>query len=150
MTSKEKIKELKNSIINAEENIKQAKEQIEQLKKENDFEFPKYLKSYEEWIKMINDTGRYLPWRLYGILKFKKQYASLKIQYIADKLNGDWKVDFNDYDQEVWSIYYDIEIKKYQFYSTWNKFIGEIYFKSEELAKKVLEIMGQEMEYLKG
>lgn len=151
MTSKEqKIKELKNSIINAEENIKQAKEQIEQLKKENDFELIKYLKSYEEWIKMINDRGQCLPWPLYGVLNFKKRYALLKLQYIANKLNGNWKVDFNDIDQEAWCFCYDINEKKIIIDYYHNKNLADIYFKSEELAEKALEIMGQEIEYLKG
>ena len=63
---------------------------------------------------------------------------------VAKYLNGDWEPNFTNRNQNKWYIYYDFEDLKldtgicvYYRYSV-------IYFKSEELARQAIEILGED------
>ena len=157
MNKEQKINALEQKINHWENENKKCseqinKEQIEQLKKENDFELPEYFESYTKYKDFIRPGINVcvMPKKLFDILSSKKQYATMKLQYIADQLNGDWKVDYEDGHQEAWTIFYAKSSKKFQTCPDYCKYVSKIYFKSEELAEKAIEITGPEMEYLKG
>lgn len=150
MNKDKKIKETKESIENIKSELNVLERYLENLEKENWLELPWHFKHCVNWFCFVGEQVKSGFTDLHEIATPKKQYALLKLQYIADQLNGDWKVDYNDIDQEVWGIFYAIRYKKYCIFSNYNKHVADIYFKSEELAEKALEIMGQEIEYLKG
>lgn len=71
----------------------------------------------------------------------KRLIAFNKLQNIAKYLNGDWKPDFNRYD-EKWNINKEGGTFIEMYTRTLNK--ASVYFKSQELTKEAIRIMGEE------
>jgi len=67
-----------------------------------------------------------------------------KLCNVAKYLNGDWLPDWND--DGVCKVYIQINHQRDALSINMNSFIqpGHIYFKSEELAKQAIEILGEE------
>jgi hypothetical protein len=140
-----KKQELKQQIENAEKQLVKMKEEFEEISKEN-FS-PDYFKSYENF--MFQFGCEYMNIDLYASLTTKKIYAQLKLQYIADKLNDGWSPDWRNSMRSKHYIWYCNVDKMFgiNYDITSNAFL--VYFKSKELAQKAIEIMGEDMEYLK-
>lgn len=71
----------------------------------------------------------------------KRMVAFNKLMNIAKYLNGDWKPDF-DGDEEKWNINKDGDTFIEMYTRTLNK--ACVYFKSRELTKKAISLMGKE------
>ena len=71
-----------------------------------------------------------------------KRYAAFnKLQNIAKYLNGDWKPDFNRYD-EKWNINKEGGTFIEMYTRTLNK--AGVYFKSQKLTKEAIRLMGED------
>lgn len=119
-----------------------------EIQKKNDFELPEYLKSYGDYQDYlyelcINAKDKFN--NFLDVIHDKKIYATIKLQYIADQLNGDWKPDWNKRTPDKWYLGYDYKTEEfsYQFSIYYNS--GHVYFKSEEIAKQAREIMGDDI-----
>lgn len=71
----------------------------------------------------------------------KRLIAFNKLQNIAKYLNGDWKPDFNRYD-EKWNINKEGGTFIEMYTRTLNT--ASVYFKSQELTKEAIHLMGEE------
>lgn len=73
-----------------------------------------------------------------------KTYYDLKD--LADELNGDKKVNWNDKNQKKYNIYYDFDSKKQLNYTTshYIKYIGQIYCLDENFLDIALERIGKD------
>lgn len=71
----------------------------------------------------------------------KRVAAFIKLQNIAKYLNGDWKPDFNRYD-EKWNI--NKEGGTFIEMHTRTLNTASVYFKSQELTKEAIRLMGEE------
>lgn len=76
-----------------------------------------------------------------SIAQAKRMIAFNKLQNIAKYLNGDWKPDFNRYD-EKWNINKEGGTFTEMYTRTLNK--TSVYFKSQELTKEAIRLMGEE------
>lgn len=76
-----------------------------------------------------------------------KWSAFHKLAIIAEYLNEGWKPDWNNKDAVKWYIKKDERVYTDSCYML---NYGAIYFKSRELAKKAIEIMGDEINYIFG
>jgi hypothetical protein len=145
-----KIKDLQEQFDKRFEEIRyEFNQKLDELKQdEKEIEFPDYLQSYGDYKSYVwNNVYSEINKQLYNLLTSQKQYAMLKLQYIADQLNGEWVPDWDDGKEKKWYIYYN----NTNFYIDANNNFNQlkIYFKSEELAQKALELMGDDMEYLR-
>lgn len=63
---------------------------------------------------------------------------------VAKYLNGDWKPNWNDDNEKKYTISLDRNNKKINI--TWNVLVNKcpVYFKTEELAQKAIDILGEE------
>lgn len=79
----------------------------------------------------------------------KKINAWLKLYHITKHLNEDWEPDWNARDEHKYYIYYNNASKRFVtgYYNIVQSF-NDIYFKSEDLAEKALELMGDDINYL--
>lgn len=67
-----------------------------------------------------------------------------KLRNVAKYLNGDWEPNFTNRNQNKWYIYYDFEdLKLDTGICVYYKY-PIIYFKSDELARQAIEILGEE------
>lgn len=76
-----------------------------------------------------------------SIAQAKRLIAFNKLQNIAKYLNGDWKPDFNRYD-EKWNINKEGGTFFGKYTRTLNK--AGVYFKSKELTNEAIRLMGEE------
>lgn len=67
-----------------------------------------------------------------------------KLLEVADYLNGDWKPDWNNKAEAKFFILYNYKYKELRVWACNYISSGEIYFSSEENAKKAIEIIGEE------
>ena len=86
--------------------------------------------------------------KTYPVYTIKKHYSKCdtfnKLLEVADYLNGDWKLDWNDGTQYKYFIAYDHKNKRFYIDSCHYVNIVAIYFSSEENAEKAIEIIGKE------
>ena len=79
-----------------------------------------------------------------SIQQLEQIRALNKLMNVANYLNGDWKPDFTNKNQQKWCIEYDIESSMFGTdYSIYNKY-SVTYFKSAELALQAIEILGED------
>lgn len=97
--------------------------------KNNILEGKQYYSTYED---AINCTTR---------AQAKRMIAFNKLQNIAKFLNGDWKPNF-DRDDEKWNINKDGDTFIEMYTRRLNK--AGVYFKSQELTKEAIRLMGEE------
>lgn len=76
-----------------------------------------------------------------SIAQAKHVAAFIKLQNIAKYLNGDWKPNF-DRDDEKWNINKDGDTFIEMYTRTLN--IASVYFKSQELTKEAIRLMGED------
>ena len=74
--------------------------------------------------------------------------ASRRVRAFAKAVNGDWKADWIDTDQEKYGIIYNENTYDARFRRTSNEFVHQISFPTEELAEKALELFRDEWQIL--
>lgn len=67
-----------------------------------------------------------------------------KLMNVAKYLNGDWEPDWNDRHQHKWFIFYDHQLSGLYLAIHYTQRFASVYFKSEELALKAIEILGED------
>lgn len=67
-----------------------------------------------------------------------------KLMNVAKYLNGDWEPNFKDTDHYKYYISYDSDIKKLSIWFKQYMNDGSVYFKSEELVRQAIEILGED------
>ena len=68
-----------------------------------------------------------------------------KLMNVAKYLNGDWEPDWNNSRETKWCLFCDHNNNKKIVTSTWQtSHYGCVHFKSEELALRAIEILGEE------
>lgn len=67
-----------------------------------------------------------------------------KLMNVAKYLNGDWEPDFTNTNFHKFYISYDSDKKKLTIWFKQYMNDGSVYFKSEELARQAIEILGEE------
>ena len=76
--------------------------------------------------------------------QLQKLLALNKLMNVAYYLNDGWAPDWNDGGQEKFYIYYNSAVKTFNVSANFYYNSGVIYFKSKELAKQAVEILGEE------
>lgn len=73
------------------------------------------------------------------------------VKAVTDKLNGDWKPDWEDENTEKYAILYDYDVKSFEI-SGWclSKYSIIPNYKDEETAKKVISLCEPELKVLFG
>ena len=67
-----------------------------------------------------------------------------KLLEVADYLNGDWKLDWNNYNQCKYYISYSSKTRTFFIQNCWYVSFGIVCFSSKENALKAIEIIGEE------
>lgn len=67
-----------------------------------------------------------------------------KLMNVAKYLNGDWEPDWNDKFQDKYCIYYDYTDLRLKVNIGKTSCYGSVHFKSLELAKQAIEILGED------
>ena len=99
-----------------------------------------------------SDTGRIMKtdigWHCPNVAPTEHQLQRLlalnKLMNVAYYLNDGWEPDWNDNSQGKVFIYYNHSDKAFQTFIDVGFNCGGVYFKSEELAKQAIEILGEE------
>ena len=76
--------------------------------------------------------------------QLERLLALNKLMNIAHYLNDGWELNWNDNSQEKAFIYYNYSDKAFQTLIDVSFNCGKVYFKSKELAKQAIEILGEE------
>jgi hypothetical protein len=120
----------------------------------------KTLADYEDIL--LNNADTIKSWQIYDnsrvSLTYGAYYRILKereprlyyakiLKLIADDLNGDWKASFSYPRNQKYYIIIDGEGNTRASY-TFGGVCGIVYFKSEELAQKAIDIMGDKLDYI--
>ena len=80
-----------------------------------------------------------------SIQQIQQLLALNKLMNVAKYLNGDWEPDFTDTDKQKWFIDYNSEESILGTDSTFGVYRhSNVYFKSGELARQAIEILGEE------
>ena len=74
--------------------------------------------------------------------------ASRRVRAFAKAVNGEWKADWGNEEQSKWGIHYDYGKLCLDSYNSYNGFIHQIVFSTEELAAKALELFKDEWQIL--
>jgi hypothetical protein len=74
--------------------------------------------------------------------------ASRRVRAWAKAANGDWKADWRNKDQEKYGVSFDNNELCVDYNNSFNWFIHQIAFPSQELATKFLELFRPELEIL--
>ena len=67
-----------------------------------------------------------------------------KLLEVAEYLNGDWKPDWNDYNQCKYYISYSSKTRTFGIQNCWHVNPGIVCFSSKENALKAIDIIGEE------
>lgn len=137
------------TIQEIEEQIKILKNELQKLKeKENDDWKPKDTWEWEMGLSSIYDSFETEEERNEIDNKFS---AWLKLYHIVKYLNKDWIPDWNDECENKYYLYYKYQEEKWGIAATiiFSEGINNSYFKTEKLAERALEMMGDDMDYLK-
>ena len=136
------------------------KKDIELMKKKDtddtdDFEVEGLflIDNYGNPVSGLNDKIKFKDLKNYNsFLSFdtakcwaKKINAQLKLRLIAEHLNGSWKPNWKNCNETRYYIILKEDQEKiiFESYSYYNS--GIIYFKTRELAKKAVELMGEQI-----
>lgn len=77
----------------------------------------------------------------------KKSMLLFKYKKWAQEHNGGWTPNWNDYNEEKWTVMYHNECEEFEIYENYSyrEFLKLPYFKSEEIAKQFIEEFGDEI-----
>ena len=77
----------------------------------------------------------------------KKSMLLFKYKKWAEEHNGGWTPNWNDYNEEKWTVMYHNECEEFEIYENYRyrEFLKLPYFKSEEIAKQFIEEFGDEI-----
>ena len=153
MCKEDKIKEL-------EEKIKALQEEVQELKDSKDSKVWKPSNGEEYWFvdggvgsfDFADDSEYDKTQHLIGNCYKTREEAeqALEIKKIDTELrryaleHNQGEIDWEDFKQQKYSIYYDYEDKKFNV--SWDRCTRDknIYFTSEEIAKQAIETIGRE------
>lgn len=79
-----------------------------------------------------------------SIQQLEQIRALNKLMNVAKYLNGNWEPDWNDRHQHKWFIFYDHQLSGLYLAIHYTQRFASVYFKSEELALRAIEILGEE------
>lgn len=157
--------EVKQQIEQLEEQIKDLKVKLEKEveKKPYEVEVPKDIDYYyvDELggIHSVGELSNYYDFeKIYqrGLAfktraeaeQFDKERILLfKLHKWAEENNGGWKPDWNDYDEEKWTVMYDNKCEEFEIYENYcyREFLKLPYFESEEIAREFIKEFGDEI-----
>lgn len=104
-----------------------------------------YILSNGDIDKIKNSPSNYeLPNNALSKKQLEKLLAINKLMNVAKYLNGDWQPNWRDKNEDKWYIRFDYSDN--MIYIACNQFLCSNcnYFKSEELAKQAIEILGED------
>ena len=79
-----------------------------------------------------------------SVKQAKKLLAINKLLNVAKFLNGDWEPDWENLDEEKWSIYLDHDDNTINVNSTNFTQHQMVYFRTRELAEQAIQILGED------
>lgn len=161
------FKELEQEVKRLEEQIINLKLKFAESKAENkpyEVEVPKDIRNYYYADEI---GGIYVVGNIISIDAYKEIYQRgitfkteeeveqydgerillFKLHKWAEKYNGGWTPNWNDYKEEKWTVMYHNECKEFEIYENYRyrEFLKLPYFKSEELAEQFIEEFGDEI-----
>ena len=80
--------------------------------------------------------------------QFKKEQILLfKLHKWAEEHNGGWTPNWNDYNEEKWTVMYHNECEEFEIYENYRyrEFLKLPYFKTEAIAEQFIEEFGDEI-----
>lgn len=113
--------------------------------KNNDIELPVKFKSYEHFLSFMHDILDTKDSEFDNFTS-EKTYATIKLQWIADQLNGDWKPSSEN---KGFSFYLENFTNLVSSKDIYLDF-GQIRFETVDLLNKVRELMGDDIYYYFG
>ena len=77
----------------------------------------------------------------------KERILLFKMHKWAEEHNGGWTPNWNDYNEEKWTVMYHNECEEFEIYENYRyrEFLKLPYFKSEEIAEQFMEEFGEEI-----
>lgn len=77
----------------------------------------------------------------------KERELLFKLHKWAKEHNGDWTPDWNDYNEEKWTVMYHNECEEFEIYENYRyrEFLKLPYFESEEIAELFIKEFGDEI-----
>lgn len=77
----------------------------------------------------------------------RERILLFKLHKWAEEHNGGWNPNLNDVYEKKYFINYRVQDKIFEIFHTWhyNYFLKLPYFKSEEIARKFIEVFGEEI-----
>lgn len=98
------------------------------------------------WIEVAFSQGHIFRTKQAAELEAKRRNLLTRFRLFRDECNGDWKINWNDVDQEKYIIKCDKERDLYVVaYWTINEFNLFGYFKDDKDAKRAIELFGDEV-----
>ena len=78
---------------------------------------------------------------------YKERELLFKLHKWAEEHNGGWTPNWNDYNEEKWTVMYYNEHEEFEIYENYRyrEFLKLPYFKSEEIAEQFMEEFGEEI-----
>ena len=77
----------------------------------------------------------------------KERILLFKLHKWAEEHNGDWTPNWNDYNEEKWTVMYHNECEEFEIYENYRyrEFLKLPYFESEEIAELFIKEFGDEI-----
>ena len=78
---------------------------------------------------------------------YKERELLFKLHKWAEEHNGGWKPNWNDFDEEKWTVMYHNECEEFEIYENYRyrEFLKLPYFESEEIAELFIKEFGDEI-----
>lgn len=160
--------ELRQQIEQLEQQIKDLKVKLESEMelipyKPYEVEVPENIDDYV----YINNIGNIYDLNTFTIVEFKKIYKRglafktveeveqydkerillFKMHKWAEEHNGEWTPNWNDYNEEKWTVMYHNECEEFEIYENYRyrEFLKLPYFESEEIAELFIKEFGDEI-----
>ena len=77
----------------------------------------------------------------------KERVLLFKLHKWAEEHNGGWTPNWNDYNEEKWTVMYHNECEEFEIYENYRyrEFLKLPYFESEEIAEQFIDEFGEEI-----
>ena len=77
----------------------------------------------------------------------KERILLFKLHKWAEEHNGGWTPNWNDYNEEKWTVMYHNECEEFEIYENYHyrEFLKLPYFKTEAIAEQFIEEFGEEI-----
>ena len=158
-------KELEQEVKRLEEQIKDLKVKLEGKveKKAYEVEVPEDIEDYYvldgygkvyslkgfsmNYIRRQYERGLAFKTREQAEQFKKEQILLFKMHKWAEEHNGGWTPNWNDYNEEKWTVMYHNECEEFEIYENYRyrEFLKLPYFESEEIAELFIKEFGDEI-----